>query len=381
MQTAQAAVPYLQNPAAMKKDYVSTGNRSDQKSSFSDTLKKGLSKDAQPAADNAVNKQPTQNEPEQETKLEPQVESMIVPIVPGFVQNPVILQEVGNETMMPIAEPAAEIPVIPVQQQGVGQQELAGVTEAVNDGTEVLPKQTVISETRPLNINRQTQTGTEQQSTATAENETRQPVVSTAKTMDAQPNQTGQNMTQQGRSQTEAENTDAKTFESAQPVDRQDTGISRPAAFEVPQTTQKASVDMTSLRSGIQNLAQTMADHMKAGKNEFEIWLEPANLGKMAIKVAYESGRAMISIMCTNEKTMELISQNAKQLGNILQQHTGDETVVVIDHPESDYLQQKMNQEQQSGQQQEEQDNKDKQEQKQDSEHESFLQQLRLGLM
>lgn len=381
MQTAQAAVPYLQNPAAMKKDYVSTGNRSDQKSSFSDTLKKGLSKDAQPAADNAVNKQPTQNEPEQETKLEPQVESMIVPIVPGFVQNPVILQEVGTETMMPIAEPAAEIPVIPVQQQGVGQQELAGVTEAVNDGTEVLPKQTVISEMRPLNINRQTQTGTEQQSTATAENETRQPVVSTAKTMDAQPNQTGQNMTQQGRSQTEAETTDAKTSESAQPVDRQDTGISRPAAFEVPQTTQKASVDMTSLRSGIQNLAQTMADHMKAGKNEFEIWLEPANLGKMAIKVAYESGRAMISIMCTNEKTMELISQNAKQLGNILQQHTGDETVVVIDHPESDYLQQKMNQEQQSGQQQEEQDNKDKQEQKQDSEHESFLQQLRLGLM
>lgn len=382
MQTAQAAVPYLQNPAAMKKDYVSTGNRSDQKSSFSDTLKKGLSKDTQPATDNAVNKQPTQKEPEQETKLEPQVESMIVPIVPGFVQNPVILQEVGTtETMMPIVDPAAEIPVIPVQQQGVGQQETAGVTEVMNDGIEVLPKQTVISESRPLNTNRQTQTGTEQQSTATVESETRQPVVSTAKAMDAQPNQTGQNMTQQGWNQTEAETADAKTFESAQPADRQDTGISRPAAFEVPQTTQKASVDMTSLRSGIQNLARTMADHMAAGKNEFEIWLEPANLGKMAIKVAYESGRAMISIMCTNEKTMELISQNAKQLGNILQQHTGDETVVVIDHPESDYLQQKMNQEQQSGQQQEEQDNKDKQEQKQDSEHESFLQQLRLGLM
>lgn len=120
---------------------------------------------------------------------------------------------------------------------------------------------------------------------------------------------------------------------------------------------------------------------MAAGKTEFEIWLEPANLGKMAIKVAYESGRAMVSIMCTNEKTMELISQNAKQLGNILQQHTGDETVVMIDHPESDYLQQKMNQEQQNGQQQEEQNSKEQQEQNQDPEHESFLQQLRLGLM
>ncbi len=119
---------------------------------------------------------------------------------------------------------------------------------------------------------------------------------------------------------------------------------------------------------------------MTAGKSEFEIWLEPANLGKMAIKVAYENGRAMVSIMCTNEKTMELMSQNARHLGNILQQHTGDETVVVIDQPESDYLQQKTDQEDQNGQQQEEQDGQQDQDQ-QDQDHESFLQQLRLGLM
>ncbi len=381
MQTAQAAVPYLQNPAAMKKDYVSTGNRSDQKSSFSDTLKKGLSKETQPAADDTVNKQPTQQkEPVQENQPEAPVEGLVIPIMPGIIQNPGILQDAVGETVIPITDLTTEIPVISGQQQDLGQQGTASMVDAANQEGQVLSKQAVISELQPIATNQQTQMGTEQK-TAVAESEAQQPVASTAKVTDAQPNQTGQNMAGQGRSQAETETADTKFSELGQAADRQDSSVPRPAAFEVPQTTQKASVDMTSPRTGIQNLARTMADHMAAGKNEFEIWLEPANLGKMAIKVAYESGRAMISIMCTNEKTMELISQNAKQLGNILQQHTGDETVVVIDHPESDYLQQKMNQEQQNGQQQEEQSNKDKQDQQQDSEHESFLQQLRLGLM
>lgn len=382
MQTAQATVPYLQNPAAMKKDYVPTGNRSEQKNSFSDTLKKGLSKEKepQPATDNTVNKQPTQKEPGQENQPETQVEGVVIPMIPGLIQNPGILQSAVSEAVTPITDLTTEIPVISGQQQELGQQALAGMAEAVDEGTQVLSKQTVVSELQPIAANHQTQVGAEQKATA-AENAAQQPVVSTEKVTETQPNQAGQNLSQQGRSQAETETADTKASELTQAADRQDNGVSRTNAFEVPQTTQKASVDMTNLRTGIQNLARTMADNMAAGKNEFEIWLEPANLGKMAIKVAYESGRAMISIMCTNEKTMELISQNAKQLGNILQQHTGDETVVVIDHPESDYLQQKMNQEQQSGQQQEDQDNKGKQEQKQDSEHESFLQQLRLGLM
>lgn len=384
MQTAQAAVPYLQNPAAMKKDYVPTGNRSDQKNSFSDTLKKGLSKEKepQPATDNTVNKQPTQKEPGQENQPETQVEGVVIPMIPGLIQNPCILQSAVSEAVTPITDLTAEIPMIPGGQQELGQQALAGTAEAVDEGTQVLSKQTVVSELQPVATNHQTQVDTEQKTIA-AENTAQQPVVSTEKVTETQPNQAGQNLSQQGRSQAETETADTKASELTQVADRQDNGVSRTNAnaFEVPQTTQKASVDMTNLRAGIQNLARTMADNMAAGKNEFEIWLEPANLGKMAIKVAYESGRAMISIMCTNEKTMELISQNAKQLGNILQQHTGDETVVVIDHPESDYLQQKMNQEQQNGQQQEEQDNKSKQDQQQDPEHESFLQQLRLGLM
>lgn len=386
MQTAQAAVPYLQNPAAMKKDYVSTpGNRSDQKSSFSDTLKQGLSKGSESAADNTVSKrpdQPSQKEPVQETQVEQQVaESVVVPIMPGIIQTPLMPQEVAAESALPITDAPEEILVIPAEQQASIGVELASMADGVESAAEAFPKQAVAAGLQPANGNRQTQTGTEQKTGDTAANTIQQPAASTEKVTNAQPNQAGQNMAQQGGNQAETETTDTKNSELVQAANRQDTNVSQTAAFEVPKTTQRASVDMTDLRAGVQNLARTMADQMQAGKNEFEIWFEPANLGKMAIKVAYEGGRAMVSIMCTNEKTMELISQNARQLGNILQQHTGDDTVVVIEHPESDYLQQKMDQEQQNGQEQEEQNGKNKNDQQQDTDHESFLQQLRLGLM
>lgn len=399
MQAAQATMPYLQNPVSMKKDYVPEEGRSDQKSSFSDTLKQGLSKETGPAVDNAANKEPVQqqNETVQETQPETPVEGVVVQIVPNMIQNPYIPQETASETVaaMASADGAAvsEVPatlVIPAEQQNPVNREMSAMmgNADIDGAAEVLPKQAIVSELRPIKENPQIQAAPHpQQKTENPEQETiQQPVASIGKTVETQVNQTQpnlsqQNQAQQGQNQTGRETADIKNPELVQVTDRQDISVSRPTAFQTPQTGQQTSVDMTNLRTGIQNLAQTMAKHMTAGKNVFEIWLEPANLGKMAIKVAYEGGRAMVSIMCTNEKTMELISQNARQLGNILQQHTGDDTVVVIDHPESDYLQQKADQEQQSGHQQEESENKQSKNQQQDADHESFLQQLRLGLM
>ncbi len=155
---------------------------------------------------------------------------------------------------------------------------------------------------------------------------------------------------------------------------------SRNVSFREAKPVQTASdVDMTDVKAGIQKLAESMDKQMAKGRTEFEIWLEPANLGKLAIKVAYESGKAMISITCLNDKTMELISQNAKNLGHILEQHTGTNTVVIVDQPETDYLQQKMDQEGQGGYSGEEQ--QDRKDDDSDGDSQSFLQQLRLGLM
>lgn len=131
----------------------------------------------------------------------------------------------------------------------------------------------------------------------------------------------------------------------------------------------------------MQKLSQTMMKELAKGKTEMEILLEPAHLGKMAIKVTYEAGKAAVSIICTNEKTMELISQNAKTLGNILDQHMGTKTVVVVEHPEADYLQQQNNQQNQKEQQQQQEGREaGQQENSKEADSLTFLQQLRLGL-
>lgn len=150
--------------------------------------------------------------------------------------------------------------------------------------------------------------------------------------------------------------------------------------LERPQAAQGQTVDMTDPKAGVQNLAKHMSEQINQGKNTFELWLEPANLGKIGVKVAYEGGRAMIQILCMSSKAMEIVAQNAKTLGTIIQQNTGTNTLVVVEQPErQDYLQQEA-QQQNRGDEQQDEKKKDKDNNDEEAETESFLQQLRLGL-
>lgn len=149
---------------------------------------------------------------------------------------------------------------------------------------------------------------------------------------------------------------------------------------EKPQAAQGQTVNMADHKAGVQNLAKNMSEQINQGKNAFELWLEPANLGKIGVKVAYEGGRAMIQILCMSSKAMEIVAQNAKTLGTIIQQNTGTNTLVVVEQPErQDYLQQEA-QQQNRGEAQQDEKNKDKDSNEEEAEAESFLQQLRLGL-
>lgn len=57
-----------------------------------------------------------------------------------------------------------------------------------------------------------------------------------------------------------------------------------------------------------QTLPKEIFTRISAGEKEFTVQLEPENLGKLMIKASYADGKASISIICTNEKTMELLS-------------------------------------------------------------------------
>lgn len=128
-----------------------------------------------------------------------------------------------------------------------------------------------------------------------------------------------------------------------------------------------------------EKVTDTLLAKLTEGVKEFEIHIEPVNLGKIAVKVLYEGNQATISIVCSEKRAMEALSQNVREIGNIIDRNLGGETTIIVDKQETDYLNQTRDenqQEDQNGKQQKEEKN-----QNQDGEDaEQFLQKLRLGL-
>ena len=154
-------------------------------------------------------------------------------------------------------------------------------------------------------------------------------------------------------------------------------GIIRPTMVETNQLVGEPEA-MFKPEETIDKMAKDFIKGFSQGRREMEIALEPANLGKITIKVAYDSGKAVISILCS-ERNLDIISKNSAQLAGILQQYTGDETRVVVDQPQPDYLNQ---QNDKNDQQQREQEYKKANEKtNDDKETVDFLEQLRLGLV
>ena len=94
--------------------------------------------------------------------------------------------------------------------------------------------------------------------------------------------------------------------------------------------------------------------------------------------MAYAAEKVTISIVCSNDKTMEALSAGAKNIAQIMEKNLGTPTTVVVDQQEENYLEQYK--EQGNSQQQQQQEQKEKQEHTSED-SQDFLQQLRLGLI
>lgn len=123
-----------------------------------------------------------------------------------------------------------------------------------------------------------------------------------------------------------------------------------------------------------QDLGRAIADRMPRQNGELTIELEPRSLGKIIVKVAYEGDRASVSLMATNERTLELLSRSAGNIAGIIEEKTGQETLVYTPQREEPPEQEERGR-QPDGREQEQ-----KRERKKE-ETESFLQQIRLGLV
>ncbi len=130
-----------------------------------------------------------------------------------------------------------------------------------------------------------------------------------------------------------------------------------------------------------QDLGRTLADRLPGTGRELVVELEPANLGKLTIKMVYEAGKAAVSIIATNPKTLEILNQKAAEIAGILEEKTGQETIIYTEAPQQES--QEENPDQNHGRRGEGQDQEERHGAGEEKRHdaESFAQQLRLGLV
>ncbi len=134
------------------------------------------------------------------------------------------------------------------------------------------------------------------------------------------------------------------------------------------------TVNAENLKDLEAKLSEQILNHIHAGKRDLEVQLEPHNLGKIQIKVSYEDNQVSVSVLCTESKTLKLLSQSAGDLGTILENNLERPIHIIVDKHESDYLN---NQQDQGGRQEQRGQN---QENRQEENREDFIQKLRLGI-
>ncbi len=126
-------------------------------------------------------------------------------------------------------------------------------------------------------------------------------------------------------------------------------------------------------------LTDQILGKMQEGVDSFEIEIEPANLGKISVKIQYQDGQATVSIFCTEKRALEVLGDRAREIGVIIDKNLGGETKIIVEKQEADYLNRNSEENQQGRQDEREQQKQNHQKQEADD-PEQFLQKLRLGL-
>lgn len=119
---------------------------------------------------------------------------------------------------------------------------------------------------------------------------------------------------------------------------------------------------------------------MADGVKEFEIHIEPEHLGKIAVKILYADGQANISIFCSEKHALDVLGNNAREIGNVIARNFGGETTIIVEKQETDYLHQHQEENQQGGQEERQGQQKGGEKKQTQEDAEQFLQKLRLGL-
>ena len=273
----------------------------------------------------------------------------------------------GKELMMQMTD-AKETEAVQVQTEAEAQQVQMPETGRVET---VLPKQ---AETRPEQMQGKTEVKAAE-------------AMSVVQTQDAsetqqQPQDFSSNLKEAVKTEQPQEKGEVQ---SEQFMPEQAAAAVRPEAERIPQPEVEkpetiARVYVEQPDELPEKVTDTMLSKLVEGVKEFEIHIEPVNLGKIAVKVLYEGNQATISIVCSEKRAMDALSQNAREIGNIIDRNLGGETTIIVEKQETDYLNQTRDENEQADQNAK-QEKKDKNQNQDGEDAEQFLQKLRLGLV
>lgn len=124
------------------------------------------------------------------------------------------------------------------------------------------------------------------------------------------------------------------------------------------------------------NLANKIIVH---GNNEFDLQLEPEDLGKIHVKLTFENGETKVSILCSTQKALEALNGSTDKLAAILENRTGNTTFVQVN--QSDEQTYRQDYQQQNGREQNYQGDERKDKRDKNEKSTDFLDQMRLGLV
>ncbi len=128
----------------------------------------------------------------------------------------------------------------------------------------------------------------------------------------------------------------------------------------------------------VQDVAEEIIVKVTENIKEFDIELNPANLGKISIKIEFTPEQAIVSISSNNAQTQGLMAANAENIRQIIEANVGQQTFVTVQE-NSD-----MGQYRDNGDLQQESQNKQQQDtnsgRQTHDESIDFIQKLRLGL-
>lgn len=129
-------------------------------------------------------------------------------------------------------------------------------------------------------------------------------------------------------------------------------------------------------QENVQNLADQITKNLIAGKEEFQVQMNPEHLGKITVKIAFLAEGVKVTLSCESQKTMNLLAEKAGAINQIVEQNT--HAPVQVEVQEGNQEQQRNAADQNAGQNRSQEERSEKKSEQ--TEADDFIQQLRLGI-